>query len=157
MLTVDFIYLISFVMFAYFAFKLGQKHLKPVCDEGIDNISKTIEIATSDMEKALAELNAMKTRLKDFEQSLEKIHEKTNEKANFLLQKHQEWMNQQTQLHEQKIYDGIAHERITQLREIKAEVLNAVSVEVLHLARQDKNFAHAYNKRSFKLLDGELS
>jgi F0F1-type ATP synthase membrane subunit b/b' len=156
MFTTDLVYLVSFLIFASLAYKLGKKNVVPLLKEGIAKLVKALDIATLEQEKALSQLHDARKILLEFELGCEEREKKLQDKTDFLLQKHQEVLHTLIEKKEQTFFEQIAYTRILKMNELKASVLDATIHEILNVMQNNPKVAQAFNERSMNLIKDEL-
>ncbi len=156
MFTTDLVYLVSFLIFASLAYKLGKKNVVPLLKEGIAKLVQGMEFASSEKEKALSDLHDARKMFLEFELGCEEREKKLQDKTDFLLQKHQEVLHTLIEKKEHTFFEQITYARILKMNELKAAVLDATINEILQAMQSNPKVAQAFNERSMSLIKDEF-
>lgn len=152
MLSTNFAYLISFLIFAFFAYRLGFRHAKASLDHEVGKISKRVDDATQTKEMALLTLNELKHQLSDLEKQGDLHIQELELRGKELSQKHKEQLEHLIVERERHHRELLSQELRLHAQNIKDEVLNFVITKLRNRMEHDDQSQDLFHKNALHML-----
>ncbi|MBX9976686.1 MAG: hypothetical protein K2X98_00350 [Alphaproteobacteria bacterium] len=156
MLSTNFAYFISFLIFVFFAYTYGHKKMKRIMDEKIQGIADYLNKGNEEKEKAQLALSAVKGELHRFESTLkEKTDEVEKHIASFQAthRAHLSNLLVEREKHHQTLLNA---ERAKNVELLKAELTQAVIKELHYAITNDPDLQKTFSEKSFGLIEEEF-
>lgn len=155
MLSVDIMYVISFLMFVFFAYKYGHARMKKILDDKISAIAHMLSKAQQEKEDAQVILSRMQYDLSELEKTMrQKDHELADRIQAFQEQQKKQLheLMRERESHQQAL---LMAEKNMALNALKQEMMHHVIQNLSHMMENDPDLKKAFLAQSIQALQSK--
>lgn len=152
MLSTDFAYFISFVIFAFLAYRLGFRHAKKAMNDEIERVSATIQRTTEEKDIAFNQLNDLRHQLSEIQKNSQAYIDELQDRGTEITAKHRESLEALLKDREHYHKELLSQEVRLHMNQMKDEMLSYVTQQLTQKIKSNKSFEEGFQKKALEML-----
>lgn len=153
MLSIDFAYFISFLLFLFVAYRIGFHRAKSAFHTEVSKVKKHIDDAAQSKEMALLTLNELKHQLSEFEQQSDEHLQHLEVRGKEIAQQHSEQLEKLISERERHHTELLTQEMRLHLQSIKDELLDYVFEKLKGRLTHNQEARDRYHERAMEMIE----
>jgi F0F1-type ATP synthase membrane subunit b/b' len=151
-MDVNVLYLISFIIFMFLAYRLGFKKASMSIHESIQSIKKTLDKTVIEKDQALGKLNDAKINYQALENLLKEYKAELNDRLENIQKEHSLELEEHITARKEHSQDALEQEQKMMALAFKTALMQEVFKEMVSKFNADPKLIQAYNEKSIALI-----